>query len=197
MKRCNHCFESKPLADFPPDKQNRDGRKGKCRSCVLARQRELRAENPDRERNWVQRNHDRVLRSKRGYRDRNEDRLRVESRQRARRARATPEGAERSREIARNHYQRNRDVILDRDRIRRATEPEKARARDALNGAIRRGRIKKPSRCEECGAHRKLHGHHHDYSKPLDVEWLCPPCHARRHSVEPQEIADGKAKVMQ
>lgn len=31
-----------------------------------------------------------------------------------------------------------------------------------------------------CGA-LKTHAHHEDYSRPLDVVWLCPCHHARRH----------------
>ncbi len=27
----------------------------------------------------------------------------------------------------------------------------------------------------------KVHAHHHDYSKPLDVEWLCKDCHWQQH----------------
>lgn len=34
--------------------------------------------------------------------------------------------------------------------------------------------------CEVCGA-LKVHAHHDDYSKPLDVRWLCPPCHRSHH----------------
>lgn len=26
-----------------------------------------------------------------------------------------------------------------------------------------------------------MQGHHPDYSKPLEVEWLCPRCHGARH----------------
>lgn len=51
-------------------------------------------------------------------------------------------------------------------------------ARAALHTAIKNGTIVKPTRCERCGnLANYLEGHHHDYSKPLDVEWLCRPCH--------------------
>jgi len=64
--------------------------------------------------------------------------------------------------------------------------PEKDAARAALRSAVYRGQVVKPGCCEECGksVERKgqLHGHHHDYARPLDVEWLCPGCHAERHS---------------
>lgn len=54
------------------------------------------------------------------------------------------------------------------------------RARDLLHRAVRDGRVIKPSRCARCGCEverEKLHGHHRDYSQPLEVVWLCRPCH--------------------
>lgn len=62
--------------------------------------------------------------------------------------------------------------------------PEKEPARNKLHSAVFRGLIDKPTTCEDCGEEvekRKLHGHHEDYSKPLDVEWLCVNCHVARH----------------
>jgi len=35
--------------------------------------------------------------------------------------------------------------------------------------------------CRECGDVR-AHGHHEDYSKPLEVVWLCQKHHRRRHA---------------
>jgi len=55
----------------------------------------------------------------------------------------------------------------------------KARARHKVYKAIKAGRlVRKP--CEACGA-LTTHAHHHDYSKPLDVKWLCPACHSMVH----------------
>lgn len=31
-----------------------------------------------------------------------------------------------------------------------------------------------------CGS-RNAQAHHDDYSRPLDVTWLCPSCHAAEH----------------
>ena len=55
----------------------------------------------------------------------------------------------------------------------------KIEARNAVKVAIRSGKlIKKP--CEVCGE-TKVHGHHDDYSKPLEVRWLCPKHHGLEH----------------
>lgn len=59
--------------------------------------------------------------------------------------------------------------------------PDKEPARRKLRVAVARGHIKKPDACVSCGRIGRVHGHHYDYAKPLDVEWLCPKCHGLRH----------------
>jgi hypothetical protein len=50
--------------------------------------------------------------------------------------------------------------------------------------AVREGKLIKPSHCSDCECeHNRLHGHHDDYSKPLDVRWLCPTCHNQWHKI--------------
>ena len=58
--------------------------------------------------------------------------------------------------------------------------PEKAKyAMAKLNHEIeRKGFKRKP--CEVCG-NPKSHGHHEDYSKPLEVKWLCHKHHQLLH----------------
>lgn len=41
--------------------------------------------------------------------------------------------------------------------------------------ALKAGKLKKKS-CEVCGV-KNVHAHHEDYSKPLEVRWLCPLHH--------------------
>ena len=48
--------------------------------------------------------------------------------------------------------------------------------------ALRHGLLKKPKTCSLCGDSGKIHGHHPDYKKPLDVVWLCATCHMREHA---------------
>lgn len=58
--------------------------------------------------------------------------------------------------------------------------PEAAKAHDIVRNAVRHGRlIKQP--CHICGSTINVHAHHEDYSKPLDVIWLCDTCHRIRH----------------
>ena len=48
-----------------------------------------------------------------------------------------------------------------------------------LNYAVQNGRIKKMP-CQVCGSITRIHGHHEDYYKPLDVEWLCAKHHSEK-----------------
>jgi hypothetical protein len=54
-------------------------------------------------------------------------------------------------------------------------------ARYMLRSAVREGHIIKPKICSSCGKEKLLHGHHKDYSKPLEVIWVCAMCHAEIH----------------
>ncbi len=77
----------------------------------------------------------------------------------------------------------NRQTIEDQ-RDYRNRNPEKHKAHNAVNNAVRDGRLLKPDCCSVCSASGRIEGHHHDYSKPLDVEWLCAACHKSRHANE-------------
>jgi hypothetical protein len=61
----------------------------------------------------------------------------------------------------------------------RAKYPERYRAHNAVNNALRDGRIIRPETCEICGSKNHLHAHHSDYSEKLSVVWLCARCHGQ------------------
>ena len=58
-------------------------------------------------------------------------------------------------------------------------------ARSIVHKAIQQGELTKPSQCSICGRSKRLNGHHEDYSKKLDVLWLCASCHKRWHYFSP------------
>jgi hypothetical protein len=58
----------------------------------------------------------------------------------------------------------------------------RAAARRKLNLYVYYGKIKKLP-CEVCGASH-VEAHHPDYSKPLEVEWLCPEHHRERERAD-------------
>lgn len=62
----------------------------------------------------------------------------------------------------------------------KAAHPDRRAAQIALGNAIRDGRIE-PQPCFMCG--EKAEAHHPDYSRPLDVVWLCPPHHKQTHAM--------------
>ena len=59
--------------------------------------------------------------------------------------------------------------------------PEKRKAHQDVGNAITAGRLVRPDNCESCFKECKPEAHHEDYSKPLDVEWLCKKCHIELH----------------
>lgn len=61
--------------------------------------------------------------------------------------------------------------------------PEKIRARNAIENALRKGTIKRASACFFCAGADRLEAHHPDYHRPLDVYWLCSRCHGKLHAI--------------
>jgi CheY-like chemotaxis protein len=59
-------------------------------------------------------------------------------------------------------------------------------AQSLLAYHIKAGNIVRPDYCEECGLKSKIEGAHKDYSKPLDVRWLCRPCHVKWDKKDPK-----------
>lgn len=60
---------------------------------------------------------------------------------------------------------------------------QKLLAQKLARDAVRRGELSKPKACEDCDKEVRLQAHHPDYSKPLEVVWLCSSCHAAEHTL--------------
>lgn len=60
--------------------------------------------------------------------------------------------------------------------LRRADRKIRASAHHKVLWAKKRGRLI-PQPCCVCGGTEKIHAHHEDYSKPLDVIWVCTKHH--------------------
>jgi hypothetical protein len=78
-------------------------------------------------------------------------------------------------------YQKRKEYFLEYQKNYRLKYPEKILARLLLKQAVDDGKIEKKN-CQECGSD-KTRGHHPDYSKPLEVIWLCQKHHQRLHQL--------------
>jgi hypothetical protein len=126
--------------------------KSSCKECVCERARAYRAANLDRVMEYD--------------RNRPNHAERVEmNRERYKRVVANPE---------------SKAAYFEHQKLWQMRNWNKRKAHIAAGNAIRRGTLVKQP-CERCGATDGIHAHHEDYSRPLDVNWLCVPCHAQRH----------------
>lgn len=83
-------------------------------------------------------------------------------------------------------YDRERGKIAERikatteiSRAWRQEDSRRGRAHSIVARAIKSGEIVRLS-CIRCGNEKSI-AHHDDYDKPLEIMWLCQPCHKIRH----------------
>ena len=90
-----------------------------------------------------------------------------------------------------NHFYRGGGVAIDR-------------VQNLAERAVEKGILERPNHCEQCGAsgifqdgRSMIQAHHDDYNKPLEVRWLCQPCHHQWHKEnravpmkEDEEVSD-------
>ena len=86
-------------------------------------------------------------------------------------------------------YEKKRSKTTKRIELRkkyvekyRQEHPERVAIYLRVKRAIKSGKIIKPKCCSICGKECKTVAHHYDYSKPLDVIFVCQSCHKRIHA---------------
>jgi ribosomal protein S27AE len=68
----------------------------------------------------------------------------------------------------------------DRERMKRYRPRAAGRAHARVAYAIKKGTLVRPSECEQCGSSEYgIEAAHSDYTRPLDIRWLCRRCHRR------------------
>lgn len=67
-----------------------------------------------------------------------------------------------------------------------ARHPAIRKAYWTVQNALRKGSLKRLP-CDVCGS-LPSHAHHKDYSKPLDIRWLCPKHHKTIHTMTKKQI---------
>ena len=70
-------------------------------------------------------------------------------------------------------------AITEITRAWRAEDSRRVLAHSSVARAVRSGGLVRQPCCR-CGAEKTV-AHHEDYDKPLEVIWLCQPCHKQRH----------------
>jgi hypothetical protein len=90
-------------------------------------------------------------------------------------------------------YDRERAKIPERikanaevNRAWRVEDRRRGIAHNAVARAIRSGTLVRQP-CSRCNDPKSV-AHHEDYDKPLEVMWLCQPCHKQRHKELKEEF---------
>src|SRR6478672_12211906 len=70
------------------------------------------------------------------------------------------------------------------------TPPSRAarRAHWRVKYALKTGRLVRPSECSTCGREAFIEAAHQDYTRPLDVRWLCHFCHRAWDAQHPKDL---------
>jgi hypothetical protein len=154
-KKCFKCGETKDLSEFYRHDAMEDGHLGKCKDCTRKDSLQHRKDN---------------LESVREY-DRNR-------KNKAERTEKTKARLARIKEQDPGKYRMQ--VIEAKERYRKRNR-EKAIAHERIFYAVSTGKLKNPCVCERCNTKCVTEAHHYDYSKPLEVTWLCDYCHKEVH----------------
>ncbi len=168
---CSKCKALKEAIDFCKDKHAVNGLHPSCKICHIEGVRKTQRENPEKTRAtsiaYNQSDRGKAIHAK--WREGNPKKLKAYSDK----FRKSERGKETLRKGQANY---------------RINNPEKTYARNlAYLARSNGGLIRQP--CEVCGTTDDIHAHHDDYSKPLEVRWLCRKHHNIYHRQMEPNIA--------
>ena len=165
---CIKCGETKFLAFFP-EYRNRKKEIAYCNVCkVCSRVYKIK---------YYQNNRQECLNRSKAQRERNPEGYKKYLRKYYRK------NVEKFSIYAKMRYKEKSDQInaCRREWRERTDIKMKEKIHKLVRSQIKLGLLKRPENCECCGRKIFVEGHHEDYSKPLDVKWLCKKCHENIH----------------
>lgn len=95
--------------------------------------------------------------------------------------------AHRAKDARASEHRRAQERARWNARMKDPGEIRKRKARTLVQTAVINGTLARLP-CEVCGA-TPAEAHHDDYSRPLDVRWLCPSHHREHHLAADEEVA--------
>lgn len=160
-KKCFKCGKIKPLSEFYRHSEMADGHLNKCKDCTRLDASTYRWANLEKMREY--------------------DRNRPNAKERS------AENRRRMKELQEYDPERFREKERARLRNYRRQNKEKEIAHERVFYAVSTGRLINPGACSKCGVLCHTEAHHEDYSKPLEIVWLCDSCHKTRHKEKRSE----------
>jgi hypothetical protein len=166
MKYCYRCKQELPESAFGKNKAKKDGLSTECKQCKKICDAEYH------KRNRVER-----LVSMKKYRKENYEILHPKELEYAR----SDRGREANRKATKRYYLAHKEKISQRQEERNKRDKDKYQCRYTFTNAIKLGKVERPCNCQQCSIECTPDGHHSDYSKPFEVQWLCKSCHGKMH----------------
>jgi hypothetical protein len=161
QRECTICKQEKPLEEFGKSKKGKYGHDAQCKKC-------------------------RYQRTGRAHFLANKEKCYANA------AKWHKENREHINKKNKERYDADPSKVLERQRLypyiaRESTKRyrekhrEKVNAQCQLRDHVKRGNIIKPTTCSICNSDQWIEAHHADYTKPLEVVWLCKKCHVAIH----------------
>lgn len=181
MKGCTKCLEQKLESEFPKWKSGRVG--SWCKECVKLNSRKWYAENKEKadlkRKKYYQDHKEETIAKWKIHYEKNREEIRKRANEQNRNC--SPERRSKQNAYAREWTRKNRDKVSAKSHQYFKKSPEKFYARQAVVWALRFNLLQRPEKCSMCKCIGKIEAHHEDYSKPLEVQWICRPCHVKEH----------------
>jgi hypothetical protein len=191
MKTCSTCKETKKYEEFyrcsPPKnghRVNRDGYRSNCKACRTISQKKCDEKHREKRistrKAWEEKNKDKLREYVKAWKDKNREKVRKANRLFSRKRYYN--NLERERQRCVDWRKNNSEKLKRSEKYSYEKYPEKIRARSMVSCAIKNGYLTRPDNCSGCDSNKgKIEAHHPDYSKPLEVVWLCRKCHMSEH----------------
>lgn len=178
MKTCIKCNQTKPIELFATSLNRKKERVylNSCKECMREYKKSHYKNNKqtylDKSKRQREKNPDEYKEYMKNYYHSNKDTLKIKAKEYSQ--------SERGKEIRK---------LCNKNYFSKENNRFKHYARRKVKIAIEKGELVRPSLCEICKCEGNIQAHHHDYSKPLDVLWVCISCHENIHHLNEGNIS--------